>query len=78
MCALAVVAGIAYTIVDYRSWKRIETENYGHGYNDVAEPALKLTKLYQNDIMRVRAKYPEGWTVTEVLKVGRVAPGKEY
>lgn len=63
--AMLLAGGVGYSVYDYRVWRKAELGNFGHGYNDYLEPAMRLTKLYQNPVMGVRIKYPEGWKAQE-------------
>ena len=55
-----MVAGMVFSVADYRKWRRAELENYGHGPGEI-RPKLVLGELYQNDIAEVRMRYPSGW-----------------
>ncbi|HBC73123.1 hypothetical protein A2379_00030 [Candidatus Amesbacteria bacterium RIFOXYB1_FULL_47_13] len=63
---ILLIAGMVFTVWDYRDWKWEETRKYGHGYEDQLAPAVALTRTYQNDLVRVRLKYPEEWEINEI------------
>lgn len=51
-----VLTGVLFTIWDYAKYRKVETENYGHGPNDKLV-SWKLEKLVQTEDYRI--KYPE-------------------
>ena len=53
-----VLAGVLFTFWDYRNYRKIETENYGHGPG-AKIVTWKIDRLFQNEIAGVRIKYPE-------------------
>lgn len=55
-----MVAGMVFSVADYKKWRRAETENYGHGPGEI-RPKLVLGELYQNDVAGIRMRYPSGW-----------------
>jgi len=65
---ILIVVGVGVTLVDYKKWRWEETRRFGHGYEEQLEPAVPLTKVYQNDIAGVRVKYPGEWGAEENSK----------
>jgi hypothetical protein len=60
-----VLAGMGLSVArDYRVWKYEETKNFGHGPKNLS-PAKKLDVVYQNDVAKIRIRYPGDWKVTE-------------
>jgi hypothetical protein len=59
-----IIAGMVVTFWDYRNWQRAELAHYGQGWSDLKAPALKLSKMYQNDLIKVRLRLPEEWKAT--------------
>ena len=53
-----VLFGIMFTFWDYRNYRKIETENYGHGPGDQLV-SWEVDQLYQDEIRRFRIKYPK-------------------
>jgi len=67
-----LVVGVGVSIWDYRNWRQEETKNYGHG-PDVEKATWKLTRIYQNNLAKIRIRYPEGWEVVTAPGDGVVA-----
>lgn len=65
--------GMVVTVGDYWMWRREETALYGHGYEDGADPALALTTTFQDNLIRVRVKYPGEWKVKQAEIFAAVA-----
>lgn len=62
-----VVFGLAFSLFDYKSWKKAETEKFGQGWKGqekVAEIA-PLIGPYVNKVWSARIKYPKDWTIKE-------------
>jgi hypothetical protein len=57
---LVILGGMAFTIKDYERWRHAEWDNYGHGPGEM-KPAWVLSQLYQNDLAKLRIRYPENW-----------------
>ena len=57
-----LLTGVGVSIWDYRNWRYEETKNYGHG-PDVEKATWRLTRIYQNNLAKIRIRYPEGWEV---------------
>lgn len=52
------------SVWDWRVWRIEETKNYGHGPGEL-KPTWQMTQNWQNDIYKIRIKYPKGWSVEE-------------
>ena len=64
---ILVFVGVLFSVKDYKTWKRAETEKYGQGWagqEKIVETA-PLTGPYVNKIWRFRIKYPKDWTIKE-------------
>lgn len=61
--AIALVAGIAFSVNDYVAWRKAETANYGQGLAQEMLPPMALDKPYANYDLKVRLKSPLDWDV---------------
>lgn len=62
-----VVLGVSFSVIDYKAWRKAETDKYGQGWGgqeQVAEIA-PLVGPYVNKVWRARIKYPQDWKVSE-------------
>lgn len=65
--ALLLLVGIGYSIWDYKKWRWEETRAFGQGPEESAKSEVLSAKLiiYQNGVVGVRIKYPEGLQINE-------------
>lgn len=69
--------GIAGTVWEYKEYRKVELQDYGHGW-EVAESlkdAETLVGPYINSYQKYRIRYPKWWSVTEVG--GKLAKARE-
>lgn len=71
-----LMVGIVGSIKDWRDWKYQETYRYGYGWEADRElaAAQKLAGPYQNNVAKIRMRYPEGWDVQETQVVTFTSP----
>lgn len=67
LLVIIVGAGLVFSVLDYRDWKRAETANFGKGSAKTAayKAAQTLVGPYTNGVVNMRLKYPDGWEITE-------------
>lgn len=65
---LLLIAGVGFTLWDYKNWRWEETHKFGQGGQATSEflPAMKLEGVFSNRIRGVRIKYPKSWDVGEM------------
>ena len=58
-----VMAGMIFTVWDYRTWKKEEINLYGLGkpVETGFSPALGLEGIFTDQVARIRVKHPGGW-----------------
>lgn len=66
--ALAVAAGIAFSVADYLSWKRLETQKFGQGWADLQSAARPLTWEYTDAELGMKMILPAEWYGQDVGK----------
>ena len=68
---LLLLAGIGYSVWDYKKWRWEETHAFGKGPNEDSRFKIQDSRLviYQNNVVGVRIKYPEGMQVNEDSKL---------
>lgn len=63
--AALLIAGVIFTLWDYKNWRREETRLYGLGKPvEVGySPAADLGETFTNSVAGVRIKYPKDWKI---------------
>ena len=58
-----IIGGMIFTVWDYRTWKKEETNLYGLGkpVETGFSPALGLEGIFTDQVARIRVKYPGEW-----------------
>ena len=67
-----MIAGMAFSVWDYKQWRGEEMRNFGQGPSSNPKsqiPNPKLAEVYQDDEWGIRFKYPVGWKIEENLKI---------
>lgn len=72
-----LVLGIVGTIWEYKEYKRVELQDYGHGWeaSNSLKDAETLVGPYVNAYQKYRIRYPKWWSATE--EGGKLAKAKE-
>lgn len=75
---LVVLAlGIAGTVWEYKEYRRVELQDYGHGWeaSNSLKDAETLVGPYINAYQKYRIRYPKWWSATE--EGGKLAKARE-
>lgn len=77
---LLLLAGIGYSVWDYKKWRWEETRAFGKGPEESAKSEVLSTKLiiYQNGVVGIRIKYPEGFKINENPKFEVLNPKQKF
>lgn len=68
---LLILGGVFITVWDYLAYRKIETQNYGHGPGE-AKVTWQLDRLYQDSENRFRLKYADNMRIVEDVS-GQIA-----
>lgn len=74
---LLFIIGVAGTVWEYKEYRRIELQDYGHGWeaSESLKDAETLVGPYVNSYQKYRIRYPKWWSATE--EGGKLAKAKE-
>lgn len=69
--------GIAGTVWEYKEYRKVELQDYGHGWeaSESLKDAETLVGPYINSYQKYRIRYPKWWSATE--EGGKLAKAKE-
>ena len=65
--SLLLLMGIGYSVWDYKKWRWEETHAFGKGPEEDSRLKTQDSRLiiYQNSVVGIRIKYPEGLQISE-------------